>query len=98
MLAFLSWAVLTLFWNRTHEGSPAFKFFAAIIRPGFDCGHYLAAVLFGNNPQLAAEGLMGLASLLVMYTAFWYAVMGIIRRVRSNKHSDSNEGFSGPNA
>lgn len=97
LLALLSWVVLTVCWNLTDEGSPAFKFIAAIIRPGWNGGHYLAATLFGNNPQhRAAEALMGMGGLLVMYTAFWYTVILFIRKMRSNKRSGSDESFSRP--
>ena len=97
LLALLSWVVLTVCWNLTHEGSPAFKFIAALIRPGWNSGHYVAALLFANNPQhRAAAALMGEGGVLVMYTAFWYAVVVAIRRMRSNKRSGTDERLSRP--
>ena len=90
LLALLSWIVLSLVWNRTEIGSPAFKFIAAVMRPGFNAGHYLAASFFGNDSQHQADAvLMGLGVLLAMYTAFWYAVVLAIGWMRSEKSRGS---------
>src|SRR5690348_14291410 len=90
LLAIALWVFLTACWNLTNVGSPAFRFIAAVVRPGWNAGHYFAAILFGNDLQhRAAAAFMGLAGELVTYTAFWSAVIIVIGRMRSNKRCGS---------
>jgi hypothetical protein len=99
LLALSSWFVLSLLWNMTEEGSSAFKFIAALIDPGYNAGHYLATIFFGDDPQhRAAASLIGLGCLLVMYMAFWYAVIAATSGMWSDKPSGSDESLSEPEA
>ena len=92
LLALLSWLVLSLLWQVTEVGSASFKLIAAIMRPGFAAGRYLAGIFPGNDASLSfAALLMVWGSLILMYTAFWYAVISAVRGMWSDKPSDSDE-------
>lgn len=91
LLALVSWLVLSLLWGLTDVGSTSFNLIAALKVPGYDAGWYLAGILFGNARHPLAAPLLGLGCLIVMYTAFWYAVISAVSGMRSKDVPDGSE-------
>jgi hypothetical protein len=85
LLALTCWIVLTLLWNLCQDGGPAFKFIAAIFRPGLYIGTYLRRTLPANE---AHRSFLDLAGILLVFTAFWYAVIRVAKGMRSEVRID----------
>ena len=92
LLGVASWILLTLAWNQSQQGSLTFRFIATIMRPGFTAGDHIARLV---NASGANGALIHLAALLLMYTVFWYVVILLLARLRTETRIGDEQG-SGP--
>src|SRR5262249_50383922 len=85
LLGILSWIGLTLLWNQCQLGSPAFNTIAAIFRPGFQAGMFVARVL---SPGRYTAPLLGATGTIIFLASIWYVVLFVTRKMRNEEPFD----------